>query len=156
MTFPHRRPDRAWRRRLASASALLAGGVCAGAAAAPLTAVRVIGIEDARSAAVLADRIRQLGGQALVRRAADGSYTVQAGAFANPDFATRQAQRLREAGLQPVTLQAAVALASPTTAVPAAPSGFDMADVPTAVPAADPPVEAPSRKSAPVPLRRRL
>ena len=143
MTFTHRRPDRAWRRRLAAASALLAGGVCAGAAAAPLTAVRVIGIEDARSAAVLADRIRQLGGQALVRRAADGSYTVQAGAFANPDFATRQAQRLREAGLQPVTLQAAVALASPTTAVPAAPSGFDMADVPAAVPAADRLVEAP-------------
>jgi hypothetical protein len=116
--------------------------VCAGATAAPLTAVRVVGIEDARSAAALADRIRQLGGPALVRRAADGSYTVQAGAFENPDFATRQAQRLREAGLQPVTLQAAVALAPPTTAVPPAPSGFDMADVPTAVPAADQPVEA--------------
>ncbi len=171
MTFTARRPDRALRRRLATASALLAGGLCAGAAAAPLTAVRVTGVEDARSAAVLADRIRQLGSPALVRRAADGSYTVQAGAFANPDFATRQAERLRAAGLQAVGLHAVApgpAAAAVRTAFgpslgspPGSPmAGLDSVDAPAApasvhaggVPAAQPKARLATTSAAPLML----
>ena len=143
MTLIARRPDRAKRRRQAAASALLAGSVCAGAAAAPLTAVRVIGIEDARSAAVLADRIRQLGSPALARRAADGSYTVQAGAFANPDFAMRQAQHLRVAGLQPVVLQA-VAVGSSAAPVGPAPDAPGIVDARMAAPSSVQPIRAPA------------
>lgn len=145
------------RRRLAAAGALLAGAVSVGAAAAPLTAVRVVGIEDAHHAGELAARLRQLGSPALIRRAADGSYTVQAGAFQNPDFAERHAQRLRAAGLQAVSLQA-VALAPPATfpspsvdrARPLAPPA--PAAAPRPAPAAAPPSGAAIASTAPLVL----
>ncbi|HEY0675603.1 MAG TPA: SPOR domain-containing protein, partial [Immundisolibacter sp.] len=106
MTTPVRGPARhAW-RRLATAGALLAGGVCACATAAPLTAVRVVGFDNAGSAAVVAGRVRQLGSPALVRRVAHDVYVVQAGAFANLGLAQRQAARLQAAGLGQVSLQA--------------------------------------------------
>lgn len=106
------------RRRVAVAGALFAGVVSIGSPAAPLTAVRVLGIEDARSAGELAATVRRLGSTALVLRAADGSYTVQAGAFENAGFAERHAQRLRAAGLQPVSVQA---VAPMPPAAPASP-----------------------------------
>jgi hypothetical protein len=145
------------RRRRVAAGALLAGVVSVGAAAAPLTAVRVVGIEDAHRAGELAAKIRQLGSPALVRRAADGGYTVQAGAFQNLAFAERHAQRLRAAGLQPVSLQA-VALAPPATvqsphidSVEAvAPPERDVS--PRPAPAAAPPSAATMASTAPLVL----
>jgi hypothetical protein len=114
MTATVRSPARRKRRRLATASALLAGGVCASAAAAPLTTVRMVGFDDARSAAQVAVRVRQLGSPALVRRVADDAYVVQAGAFATPNLAQQHAARLQSAGLGRVSLQ----VVGPTSADP--------------------------------------
>jgi len=106
MTATTPAPARRRRRRLMAATALVAGGACASAAAAPLTAVRVVGFDDARSAAEVAVRVRQLGSPALVRRLADDAFVVQAGAFADIGRAERHAARLQAAGLAQVSLQA--------------------------------------------------
>lgn len=102
-TRPH--PNRLKRRALVTAGFLFAVGVCGSAAAGPLTAVQVVGLNDAESASRVASRIRALGSPALVRHASGGGFAVQAGAFSNLTLARRHAARLRAAGLEHVSLQ---------------------------------------------------
>ncbi len=97
------------------------------ASTAPLTTVRVLGLADAADATQIANRVRELGSPALVRRVADGSFLVQAGAFTDPGLAQRHAERLQRAGLANITLQ------------PVAPALFAAsAGAPPSQPATDP------------------
>ncbi len=113
----------------------------------PLTAVRVVGLPDAASATTVALQVRGLASPAFVRRAADGSFMVQAGAFADATLAQRHAARLSAAGLSNVALQPTGSAAFAPPAVAAQPVK-DRESYPA--PAARlPPAEATAKQSQP-------